>query len=65
MLLVRAVCHDLLRCVTARSNQGHNDGGQGALFLGRRMTAGCRKVLTMSQQLQCSKFASERPQVRT
>ena len=51
MPLVRAVYHDLLRRVAARSNQGRNDGGQGAQFPGRRMTARLRKVLTMSQEL--------------
>jgi len=40
MPLVRAVYHDLLRRVAARSNQGPNDGEQGAQFSGRRMTAG-------------------------
>ena len=59
MPLVRAVCHDLLGRVAARSNQGRNDEGQGAQLPGRR------KVLTMSHELQCSTFASERPQVRT
>jgi len=38
MPLVRAVCHDLLRRVAARSNQGRNDGGEGARFPGRRIT---------------------------
>ena len=69
MPLVRAVNHGvgfvLLRRVAARSNHGRNDGGKGAQFPGRQMTAGRRKVLTMSQVLQCSTFASERPQVRT
>ena len=51
--------HDLVGRVAARSNQGRNDEGLGAQFPRRR------KVLTMSQELQCSKFASERPQVRT
>jgi len=37
-LWVRAVYHDLLRRVAVRSNQGRNDGGQGAQFPGRRMT---------------------------
>jgi len=35
MPLVRAVYHDLLRRVTARSNQGRNEGAQ---FTGRRIT---------------------------
>jgi len=71
MPLVRAVCHDLLRRVAARSNQGRNDrvkghNSPGAESLWRRwMTAGRRKVLTMSQDLQYSAFASEKPQVRT
>jgi len=65
MPLVRAVHHDLLRRVAASSNHGRNDGGQGAQFPGRRTIAGRRKVLTMSQVLQCTKFASETPQVRT
>ena len=38
MSLVRAVYHDLLRRVPARSNQGRNDGCQGAQFPGRRIT---------------------------
>ena len=38
MPLVRAVYHDLLRRVAARSNQGRNDEGQGAQFPGRRTT---------------------------
>jgi len=38
MPLVRAVYHDLLRRVAVRSNQGHNDGGQGAQLPGRRIT---------------------------
>jgi len=59
MPLVRAVYHDLLRRVAVHSNQGRNDGGQGAQFPRRQ------KVLTMSQVLQCSTFASETPQVRT
>jgi len=71
MLLVRAVHHDLLRRVAARSNQGSNNGGKeynspGAEPLwGRRMTAGRRKAPTMSQELQCSRptFDSERPRV--
>ena len=65
MPLVRAVYHDLLRGVAARSNQGRKDGEQGAQFPGRRLTVGPRNVLAMSQELQCSTFASERPQVRT
>jgi len=48
MPLVRTVYDDLLRRVAARSNQGRNDAGQGAQFPKRR------KVLTMSQELQCS-----------
>jgi len=58
MPLVRVVYHDLLRGVAARSNHGRKDEGQGVQFHGRR------KVLTMSHELQCSTFASERPQVR-
>ena len=46
-------------------NQGRNDGEQGAQLPERRMIAGRRKVLAMSQELQCSTFASERPQVQT
>jgi len=71
MPLVRAVYHDLLRRVAALSNQERNDGGKGHNSLvaeslwGRRMTAWRLKVLTMSHELQCSTFASERPQVRT
>jgi len=38
MPLARAVYHDLLRRVAARSNQGRNDEGQGAQFPGRRIT---------------------------
>ena len=38
MPLVRAVYHDLLRRVAARSNQGRNDEWQGAQFPGRRIT---------------------------
>jgi len=57
--LMRAEYHGLLRSVVARSNQGRNDGGQGARFPGRR------KVQTMSQVLQYTTFASGRPQVRT
>ena len=38
MPLVRAVYHDLLRSVAERSNQGRNDGGQGARFLGHQTT---------------------------
>ena len=38
MPLVRAVYYDLLRRVAARSNQGRNDGGQGAQLPGRRIT---------------------------
>ena len=38
MPLVRAVYHDLLRHVTARSNQGRNDGGQGPQLPGRQIT---------------------------
>jgi len=38
MPLVRAVYHDLLRRVAARSNQGRNDGGKGAQFPGCRIT---------------------------
>jgi len=64
MPLVRAVYHDLLRRVAALSIQGRNDEGQGAQFPGRRITAGRRKILTMSHELECSTFASERPQVR-
>jgi len=45
MPLVRAVYHDLLRRVAARSNHRRNDGGQGAQLPGRR------KVLTTSQVL--------------
>ena len=63
MPLVRAVYNDLLRHVAALSNQRRNDGGHGAQFPGRRMTSGRQKFLTMSQELQCSTFASERPQV--
>ena len=59
MPLVRAVNHDLLRRVAALSNQGRNDGGKEAQFPGRR------KVITMSQELQCLTFASVRPQIRT
>jgi len=65
MSLVRAVYNDLLRRVAALSNQGRNDGGQGTQFPGRRMTSGRGQFLTMSQELLCSTFASERPQVRT
>jgi len=67
MPLVRAVYHDLLRRVAARvttGGKGHNCPGAKSLW-GRWMTAGRRKVLTMSQELQCSTFASGRPQVRT
>jgi len=69
MPLVRAVYHDLLRGVAARSNQGRNDEWQGAQLPGRRITmrapndCGGRNVPTMSQELQCSTVASERPQV--
>jgi len=38
MPLVKAVYHDLLRRVAARSNQERNDGGQGAPFPGRQIT---------------------------
>jgi len=38
MFLVRAVYHDLLRRVAARSNQGRNDGEQVAQLPGRRIT---------------------------
>jgi len=38
MPLVRAVYRDFLRRVAARSNQGRNDGGQGAQFPERRIT---------------------------
>ena len=38
MPLVRAVYHDLLRRVAARSNQGRKDGGQGGRFPGRQIT---------------------------
>jgi len=38
MPLVRAVHHGLLRRVAARSNQGRNDGEQGAQFPGLRIT---------------------------
>jgi len=71
MPLVRAEHHGLRR-VAARSYQGLNYGGQGSQFPGQRITIrapndsrGYRKVLIMSQALQCSTFASERPQVRT
>jgi len=36
--LDRAVYHDLLRRVAARSNQGRNDSVQGARFTGRQIT---------------------------
>jgi len=54
MPLVRAeyqYYHDLLRRVAARSNQGRNDGGQGAQFPGRRITMRASltaRVLAMS-----------------
>jgi len=38
MPLVRAVYHDLLRRIAARSNQGSNDGGQGPQLPGRQIT---------------------------
>jgi len=38
MPLFRAVYHDLLRRVAEHSNQGRNEGGQGAQFPGRRIT---------------------------
>jgi len=38
MPLVRAVYHNLLKPVAARSNQGRNDGVQGSQFPGRRIT---------------------------
>ena len=38
MPLVRAVHHGLLRRVAAHSNQGRNDGGQGAQLPGRRIS---------------------------
>jgi len=38
MPLVRAVYHNLLRCVAARSIQGRNDGEQGAQLPRRRIT---------------------------
>jgi len=40
--LVRAVYHDLLRCVSACSNQGRNDGGQGPQFSGGQITMRAR-----------------------
>jgi len=42
---VRAVYHDLLRRVAERSNQGRNDGGQGAQFPGHRITIKAPKSL--------------------
>jgi len=56
----------LLRRVTARSNHGRNDGEQGAQFSGRRVTMRAPKNPNnvTSTVLQCSTFASERPQVR-
>jgi len=36
--VVKGVYNDLLRCVAERSNQGHNAGGHGAQFHGRRIT---------------------------
>ena len=63
--LVRAVYHDLLRRVAARSNQGRNDGGKEHDSPGAKSLWGLRKVLTRSQELQCSTFASGSPQVRT
>ena len=65
MPLVRAVYHDLLRRVAARSNQGRNDGVKGHNSPGAESLWGRRKVLTILQELQCSTFASVRPQVRT
>ena len=53
----------VIRGVTTRG-KGHNFPGAESLW-GCRITAGRRKVPTMSQVLQCSTFASERPQVRT
>jgi len=55
MPLVRAVYHDLLRRVPARSTQGRNDEGKGHNFpgaeslWGRLMIAGRQKIPTMSQ----------------
>jgi len=72
MHLVEAEYHSLLRRVAACSNQRCNDGGQGTQLPGSQITMRApndcgwrRKVLTMSQVLQCSTFASKRPQVET
>jgi len=54
----------LFRRVAARSNHGRNDGGQGAQFPGRRVTGAENPNNVTSTVLQCSTFASEKPQVR-
>ena len=53
----------VISAVTTRG-KGHSSPGDESLWE-RRMTGGRRNVLTLSQELQCSTFASERPQVRT
>jgi len=67
MPLVRAVYHDLLRRVAARSNQGRNDWEQGARFPGRQITMRAPKSPNnvTSTSVQYSTFASGSPQVRT
>jgi len=68
MPLARAVYHDFLRRVAARSNQGRNDGEQGAQFPKRRITmralndCGARKspnnVTRISMQYICFRKTS-------
>jgi len=62
MPLVRAVYHDLLRCVAERNNHVRNDGGPGAQFPGRRITTRAPKspknVTSTSVQYICFRKAS-------
>jgi len=62
MPLVRAVYHDLLRRVAARSNQGRNDGGQGRRFPGRQIIMRAPKspnnVIRTSVQYICFRKSS-------
>jgi len=65
MSLVRAVYHDLLGASLSAVIRGVTTGVKEHNSPGAESLRGCGKVPTMSQVLQCSTFASEKPQVRT